>query len=88
MHPEEVEAALTSHAAVRACRVFARKNPVTGAVVFADVVLREGRTANSASEREILTACRTLLAPHKVPAGLRFVADLPMTDGGKVARNG
>ena len=76
VHPEEVEAALNAHEAVRASRVFARKNPITGALVFADVVLRDQRLAHDAeSEREILAACRARLAPHMVPAGLRFVAD-------------
>jgi acyl-coenzyme A synthetase/AMP-(fatty) acid ligase len=88
VHPEEVEAALNAHAAVRASRVFARKSPIMGALVFADVVLRDGRTADAASERQILDACRTRLPPHMVPAGLRFVADLPVTDGGKLARYG
>jgi acyl-coenzyme A synthetase/AMP-(fatty) acid ligase len=90
VHPEEVEAALNAHSAVQASRVFARKSPITGAVVYADIVLRDRVTGEAAYEREseILAACRTLLAPHKVPAGVRFVADLPMTDGGKLARNG
>jgi acyl-coenzyme A synthetase/AMP-(fatty) acid ligase len=88
VHPEEVEAALNAHAAVRASRVFARKSPITGALVFADVVLRDGQMADGASERQILAACRTRLPPHMVPAGLRFVADLPVTDGGKLARDG
>ena len=88
VHPEEVEAALNAHAAVRASRVFARKSPITGALVFADVVLRDQRVTHAESEREILAACRARLAPHMVPAGLRFVVDLPMTDGGKLARHG
>ena len=88
IHPEEVEAALNSHAIVRASRVFARKNPITGALVCADVVLREGCAADANSEFEILSACRALLGPQSVPAALRFVADLPMTAGGKLARHG
>ena len=88
VHPEEVEAALNAHAAVRASRVFARKSPITGALVFADVVLRDGQSADAALEREILAACRARLPPHMAPAGLRFVADLPVTDGGKLVRHG
>ena len=89
VHPEEVEAALNAHEAVCASRAFARKNPITGALVFADVVLRDQRLAHDAEwEREILAACRARLAPHMVPAALRFVAELPMTDGGKLARHG
>jgi acyl-coenzyme A synthetase/AMP-(fatty) acid ligase len=88
VHPEEVEVVLNAHAAVRASRVFARKSPITGAIVFADVVLHDGCGADTKLELDILAACRTQLSPHMVPAGLRFVADIPMTDGGKLPRNG
>ena len=88
IHPEEVEAALNAHAAVRASRVFARPSPITGALVAAEVVLREGVAANDDLSREILTSCRAALPAHKAPSFLRFVADLPVTDGGKLARHG
>ena len=87
VHPEEVEAALNAHPAVRASRVFARKNPITGALVMAEVVARDG-VAREGLEREILAACRARLPAHMAPAGLRFVADLPMTVAGKMARHG
>ena len=64
IHPEEVEAALNSHATVRASRVFARKNPITGALVCADVVLREGAQRTKTSELEILSLAGRLLGPH------------------------
>ena len=74
---------------VRASRVFARKNPITGALVVADVVLREGAgAAGRRFEREILAACRARLPAYMTPARLRFVAELPMTDGGKLQRHG
>jgi acyl-coenzyme A synthetase/AMP-(fatty) acid ligase len=88
VHPEEVETALNANAIVRASRVFARTSPITGALVYADVVLRDGCLPDAASEGEILGACRASLPAYMVPAGLRFVADLPMTEGGKLARNG
>jgi acyl-coenzyme A synthetase/AMP-(fatty) acid ligase len=88
VHPEEVETALNANAIVRASRVFARTSPITGALVYADVVLRDGFLPDAASEGEILGACRASLPAYMVPAGLRFVADLPMTDGGKLARHG
>jgi acyl-coenzyme A synthetase/AMP-(fatty) acid ligase len=88
VHPEEIEAALNAHAAVRGSLVFGRKNPITGALVVADVVLRDQRMVHAETEREILAVCRARLAPHMVPAKLRFVAELPMSDGGKLARHG
>ncbi len=88
VHPEEVEAVLNAHAAVRASRAYARKSPITGGVVFAEVVLRDERAPHTECEREILAACRAQLPHHMTPAGLRFVAELPMTDGGKLIRHG
>jgi acyl-coenzyme A synthetase/AMP-(fatty) acid ligase len=87
VHPEEVEAALNAHPAVRASRVFARKNPITGALVMAEVVARDG-AVREGLEREILASCRARLPAYMAPAGLRFVSDLPMTGAGKLARDG
>ena len=88
VHPEEVEAALNAHAAVSASRLFSRKNPITGALVAAEVVLRPGAKGDEATKQEILAACRAALAPYKAPSSLRFVAELPITDGGKLVRHG
>jgi acyl-coenzyme A synthetase/AMP-(fatty) acid ligase len=74
--------------AVRASRVFARKSPITGALVAAEIVLRDGAAADEATKRDILAACRAALPAYKRPSFLSFVAELPMTDGGKVARHG
>ncbi len=88
VHPEEVEAALNAHAAVGAARVFARPSPITGALVAAEVVLREGVAAGDELSRDILSQCRAALPAHKAPSFLRFVAELPVTDGGKLKRHG
>ena len=88
VHPEEVEAALNAHEAVRASRVFARKSPITGALVAAEIVLRDGAAADEATKRDILAACRAALPAHKAPSFVTFVAELPITDGGKLARHG
>lgn len=92
VHPEEVEAVINRHPRVRMSLVKARRSPVTGALVIADVVIAEApgaRGADGASEdlkADILAECRRHLAPHKVPALIRFVSNLPLTPAGKVAR--
>ena len=86
VHPEEVEAALNGLDAVRASRVFARSNPITGAIVVAEIVLTDPATRHANLEREILAAARQKLAPHMAPAQVRIVAELPMTDAGKLRR--
>lgn len=86
VQPEEVEAVLASHARVEASRVSARKNPVLGALVVAEVVLRHGEEASPDLRDEILAHCRAALARHKVPARLTFVDALPLSTGGKLLR--
>jgi acyl-coenzyme A synthetase/AMP-(fatty) acid ligase len=87
VHPEEIEAIINRHADVRMSRAKARKSPITGAIVVADVVLAESSASRANEIRgEILTDCRTHLASHKVPAVIRFVEALDVTPTGKLAR--
>ena len=41
VHPEEVEAVLNRHPQVRLSLVKTKKNPITGALVVADVLLKD-----------------------------------------------
>jgi acyl-coenzyme A synthetase/AMP-(fatty) acid ligase len=91
VHPEEVEAVINRHPAVRVSRVLARRSPILGAVVSAEVALADPQAAASAEAQgalraAILDLCRGALPPHKAPASIRFVADLAMTAGGKLER--
>ena len=88
VHPEEIEAVINRHDGVRMSRARSRKSPITGAIVVADVVLAEAAdTGRSETIRnEILAACRAKLAPHKVPALIRFIEQLDVTGAGKLAR--
>jgi len=92
VHPEEVEAVINRHPRVQMSLVKSRKNPVTGAIVVAEIVLKPGSTAaepageNVALKTEILENCHRALAAHKVPAAIRIVASLEVTPSGKVAR--
>ncbi len=94
VHPEEVEAVINSHPAVRMSLVKARRNPITGSVVAADVVLTKP-PAGGAGEpiceqrirEEILGTCRSSLAAHKVPALIRIVPSLEVSASGKLVRS-
>jgi len=90
VHPEEVEAVINRHPQVRMSRVRTRQNPITGALVVADVVLTSEPAStngrNAALEHEILRLCRDALARHKVPAALHFVPVLAVAATGKLAR--
>jgi acyl-coenzyme A synthetase/AMP-(fatty) acid ligase len=88
VHPEEVEAVLNGCAAVRASRVFAKTNPITGALVAAEVVPSDPGPPREGLEREIIAFARKQLPAHMTPSRIRFVTDLPMTDAGKLRRHG
>jgi acyl-coenzyme A synthetase/AMP-(fatty) acid ligase len=91
IHPEEIEAVINGHPKVQMSLVRSRKNPITGALVVADVVLRrEANSANGAPTEltnELLQLCRRQLPRHKVPASIAFVPSLPVAPTGKIARH-
>jgi acyl-CoA synthetase (AMP-forming)/AMP-acid ligase II len=92
VHPEEVEAVINRHPSVRMSLVKGRRNPITGALVVADVVAQsalgrvDATTDTAVLKAEILETCRRALAPHKVPATIRFVPSLETSPSGKLAR--
>ena len=90
VHPEEVEAVINLHPAVRMSRAKSKSSPITGAIVVADIVLENATDRGEAGLRpirdEILQTCRERLAPHKVPAILREVPSLEITAAGKLSR--
>ena len=89
VHPEEIEAVINRNDGVRMSRVKARKSPITGAIVVADVVLADGCDASRGNDikSRIIADCRATLAPHKVPAMIKFVDRLDITAAGKLARS-
>jgi acyl-coenzyme A synthetase/AMP-(fatty) acid ligase len=86
VYPEEVEAVINLHPAVRMSMVRPRRSPITGSLIAADIVLDDGSNGSESLRLEILEACRRSLPAHKVPATLRFVASLEMAAAGKLAR--
>jgi acyl-coenzyme A synthetase/AMP-(fatty) acid ligase len=84
VHPEEVEAFINQQKGVRVALVRARKNPITGSVVVADVVA--DREAGPDLAEDILQACRRVLPRHKVPTAIRLVATLGVSTTGKLGR--
>jgi acyl-coenzyme A synthetase/AMP-(fatty) acid ligase len=93
VHPEEVEGVINRHPQVRMSLVHPRRSPITGAIVVAEVVLREEAKADGAEARigtlrgEILDLCRARLAQHKVPTMIRFVPALSVAASGKLERH-
>ena len=90
VYPEEIEAVINRHPAVRMCVVRSKRSAITGSLVVADVVLRElNQTGDKHAEikQEILQICRENLSVHKIPAMISFVPSLDVAAAGKLARH-
>lgn len=92
VHPEEVEAVINRHPRVQGAIVKGRRNPITGAVIIAEVALRRKASSEIAHDDamvkdEIARACRASLPAHKVPALIRIVPTLALTTAGKLVRS-
>jgi len=90
VYPEEVEAAINRHPAVRMSLVSPRANPILGSLVSADVVL-DADAVNGVTPAEmrqqIVQICQARLTRHKVPATIRFVSTVDLAPAGKLARH-
>jgi acyl-coenzyme A synthetase/AMP-(fatty) acid ligase len=90
VHPEEVEAVINRFPGVSISLVRTKKNPIIGALVVADVVLKippQSIEQNDQSlQWDILQFCRRELAQHKVPVMINFVPTLAMAETGKLIR--
>jgi len=91
VYPEEVEAILNRHPRVQMSLVRGRKNPLIGAIVVADIVVKSeddglATTDTAALKGELTEMCKLTLAPYKVPAAIRLVLSLDVSSSGKLAR--
>ena len=93
VYPEEIEAVLNQHPQVRMAMARKQQSSITGALVVAEVVLREdptapsGRDAQARLKEELLQLCRSALARYKVPAAIAVVPALAVTPSGKLQRS-
>lgn len=88
VYPEEVEAVLCLHPAVRLARVRGRPSPITGALVVADLVLADPTLSFTTLRDDLLHHCEYHLAAWKRPAMFKTVETIDLTAAGKVARHG
>ena len=87
VHPEEVERAVLSHPGVRLVRVYAKSNPITGALVAADIVPSPDAGDPAALRADLKAYLAQRLERHMVPAFIRIVADFDINAAGKLQRN-
>jgi acyl-CoA synthetase (AMP-forming)/AMP-acid ligase II len=91
VYPEEIEAVINRHPEVQMSLVRARKSPVTGSLVVAEVVLKDDASAAGRDVRairdDILLLCRESLDSYKVPAAINVVPALAIAESGKAMRH-
>lgn len=86
VQPEEVEAKLLSSNLISSAYVYAKKNPMVGSLVCADVIPLNKEIDKNELKKQILSYCRDNLDSFKIPAILKIVDDLEITQSGKIKR--
>lgn len=83
VYPREIEEVLYKHEAIQEVIVVGVPDAYRGETVKAFVTLKAGRQA---TEDEIVSFSKQLLAPYKVPKSVEFRDELPKTSVGKLLR--
>lgn len=83
IYANEVEGALNSHPAVLMSAVVGIPHEEWGEAVHAEVMLKEGASANS---EDLIEHVRTQLGGYKTPKTVHLVSELPVSVVGKVLR--
>jgi 2-aminobenzoate-CoA ligase len=82
----EVEAALLSHPAVSECGVIAAPDEQRGQIVEAHIVLTRDHQPSDRLVKQLQEHVKTTIAPYKYPRSIKFIAELPKTQTGKIQR--
>jgi len=86
IYPIEIEEVLSRHARVKECAVVGASTVEGVTEVRAYVVLQADQTGDKRLARELKLYLLQTLPPQKCPDRIEFVAELPKTATGKVAR--
>jgi acyl-coenzyme A synthetase/AMP-(fatty) acid ligase len=83
--PEEVEAVLLKMPLVKEIRLFGQRNPISGAVIIAEVVVPSG-TDEDYARQAIYSFAKLHLENFKVPRIVKFVPEISVNSSGKKSR--
>ena len=81
--PSEVEEAINQFPGVVMSKVYGQLHPLMGEIVTADVVLM---TVTTFDQEDLISYCRQVLSPFKIPQRIRVVENIEMTGSGKIKR--
>ncbi|MRR54711.1 MAG: long-chain fatty acid--CoA ligase [Deltaproteobacteria bacterium] len=87
VQPEEIENLIYTFSNVKLVSVYGKKNPITGYVVAADVVLDSLSGDAAEFKRKLAAYCAEKLPPYKRPVLIKIVSDLDINRAGKVVRS-
>ncbi len=82
----EVEQALLAHEDVLECGVIGAPDEQRGSIVQAHVVLREGVEESDELIKALQDHVKAVIAPYKYPRSVKFIAEVPKTQTGKIQR--
>lgn len=85
--PQEVENALSRHAAVQECAVVGVPDEDRGEIVKAWVVVKDGYETGEDLAAQLQNHTKAETAPYKYPRRVAFTDELPKTVTGKIRRN-
>jgi long-chain acyl-CoA synthetase len=85
LFPDEIEAKMYEHPAIKECAVLGVPNQVSGEEIKAFIVLKDGYQGKI-TEKEIIDWAKDKLGPIKYPRVIEFRQNLPKTLSGKVLR--
>lgn len=83
VYPAEVEFQIRQHPAVESVAIIGVPDEKWGEAGMAFIIVKNGFQLDKV---ELLAHCKTRLAKYKIPAHIRFVSSLPLTDSGKIDR--
>ncbi|WP_375724880.1 AMP-binding protein [Arcobacter sp. KX21116] len=86
VQPEEVEAKLLDSNLIQIAHVYAKKNSILGSLVCAEIIPKDLTLDKIVLKKQILEYCKNNLEAFKVPAILRIVDNLEITQSGKIKR--
>jgi acyl-coenzyme A synthetase/AMP-(fatty) acid ligase len=84
VYPKEIEEFFLSCRGVQEVRVRGVRNPISGVILAADVVLEDGYEPDS-YRLELMRQCQIGLPAHKAPRLIRVVPEIVVLDSGKKA---